>query len=292
MSTTLERKETVFSGEQVQLLKDTICKGGSDDELKLFTYTCSRLRLDPFARQIYAVKRWDSQLRRETMASQVSIDGFRLVAERTGEYEGQTEAEWCGADGKWITAWVSDTPPHAARIGVYRKGFRTALYAVARYQSYVALKDGAPTMMWRKMPEVMLSKCCEALALRKAFPNELSGVYSEDEMEQASNTVQTANAMPIAPTKTGPSQPQYPIMKPEEFNKFCEQMETAHSLSALSAVRENARPFGGPLREELRGIYAIIRDRLKAQQERPLPHTTDADRVALGYDEATERTDV
>jgi hypothetical protein len=75
--------------EQFELLRDTIAKGASKNEFDMFVSTCNRLRLDPFARQIFLVKRWDSQLQRESAVSQVSIDGLRLVAERTHQYRGR-----------------------------------------------------------------------------------------------------------------------------------------------------------------------------------------------------------
>ncbi len=177
-----------FTPDQVELLKSQIARGTSDDELKLFVQVCQRTGLDPFARQIYAVVRNDKNSSTgKKMVIQTSIDGFRLIAQRSREYAGQAGPEWCGPDGAWKDVWLSKDAPTAARVGVLRQGFRDPVWAVALWSEFCQMAYEKPVQMWKNMPTVMLAKCAESQALRRVFPQELSGIYSEEEMGQADN---------------------------------------------------------------------------------------------------------
>lgn len=170
--------------DKIKLLKDTYCKGSTDQEFKLFVHACERTQLDPFMRQIHAVKRWDSTLRREAMTIQTGIDGYRLIAERTGCYAPGREPSYTyDANGNLesATAYVKK---------MTKDGTWHEMAATAFFDEYCQRnKENRPIAMWLKMPKNQLAKCAEALCLRKAFPAELSGIYTREEMEQADVTV-------------------------------------------------------------------------------------------------------
>ena len=164
------------------LIRASVCQNLNDNDFAAFKYQFERTKLDPMTRQIYAVMRGGK------MSVQTSIDGFRLIAERSGDYAGQQGPFWCGKDGVWRDVWLDDECPAAAKIGVWRSAFKEPCWGVARFSSYAQMNSP----MWKKMPDVMIAKCAEALALRKAFPQELSGLYTSDEMMQANNNGETA----------------------------------------------------------------------------------------------------
>jgi len=168
----LDRPAQGFTTEQIALIKTQIAKGASDSELALFLAQCQRTGLDPFSRQIYWISRGGRG------STQVSIDGFRVIAERSGEMDGQ-EVAWCAEDGVWRDVWLEAKAPMAARVMVYRKGCTHAFPGIALWSEYA---QSSP--MWTKMKANQLAKCAEALALRKAFPHQLSGLYTPDEMAQ------------------------------------------------------------------------------------------------------------
>jgi phage recombination protein Bet len=171
----LVRAQSQFDNEQLEIIRRTVAKGTSADQFKLFIQVCKYSGLNPFARQIYAV------VRGSDMTVQTGIDGYRILAERSGKYAGQIGPQWCDESAEWKDVWLSSKPPAAARIGVLRRDFAEPIWGVARFVSY----EQPSSPLWRKMPEVMLAKCAESLALRKAFPSEMAGIYTAEEMAQA-----------------------------------------------------------------------------------------------------------
>lgn len=189
--------DIAWTDEQKHLIQSTIAPGCSTDELRLFAYHCQRTGLDPFSKQIYAIKRGGR------MTVQAGIDGLRAIAERTGQLDG-CQRFWCGPDGDWKEVWLSDKPPAAAKCVIHRKGCRHPFVGVALFRDY-----NGGSGLWTKMPSVMLGKVAEAQALRAGFPADLSGLYSSEEMDQA-------DAKPIDVTPAAPARPAAVAVAPAE----------------------------------------------------------------------------
>jgi len=169
---------TEFDSEQIEVLRNTIFKGYTDNEMKFALAVCNRTGLDPFVRQIHFTKRANKRTGNSDIVMTTGIDGFRLTANRSHAYAGSDDPAF---------KLVSEKPVEAT-VTVYKivQGIRCPFTATARWVEFYP-GDGPDGFMWRKMPFVMLGKCAEAQALRKAFPAELSNIYSHEEMAQSSN---------------------------------------------------------------------------------------------------------
>lgn len=229
-----------------------------------FLQHCARTGLDPIARQIYSIARKSKgQLKWQI---QISIDGARLVAERSGQYEGQTTPEFTADGITWTQVWLSKEHPAAARVGVYRRGFREPLYAVALWDAYVQTRDewsgGRKTGnvivsdMWLKMGPLMLAKCAEMLALRKAFPQDLSGLYSAEEMDQASAPVTPVSERQasVQPTVAEVRQPSRDWLADANAARSREQLRSVFQAAQEAGDLDVAIADGRSLKEYLWGL--------------------------------------
>lgn len=228
----------------------------------LYKAACERTGLDPDGRFLY-VARDRGQFRVE-----LTIDGFRLTAERTGKYKGQIGPQWCGPDGQWLDIWTGDNPPHAARVGILRDGFAKPIWGKAIYTEFVQDSE-----FWRKMPANQLAKCAEAAGFRKAFPAEFSGLYSPDELPPAVAHKHTAQAEEMA---TAP--------RPRLCNQTANERSTGFGIGlpsdqaaplrpvmpergdAASAIPAPLQPFvdGGMSRRNIQACWEFLRNEFEA----------------------------
>ena len=206
----ISETQTGWTAQQLAGLQHLGVEEATRGDLELFFYQCQRTGLDPFARQIYMIGRQSSEnvngqwVKSTKYTIQTGIDGFRLVGRRAADTAGHTleisDTQWADPNGNWHDVWVWDTPPAAARVAIIRHGGRFP--AIALWAEYVQTKrDGTPTKMWQDRGAGQLAKCAEALAWRKAFPQDLSGLYTADEMGKANDQE------PMAPHATHPAGP-------------------------------------------------------------------------------------
>lgn len=194
---TITGEQAAFTDEQAKALQHIGVENASTGDLKVFFHVCQRTGLDPFARQIYMISRQVSErgpdgnwtkVTKQTI--QTGIDGFRLIgrraADRAGHKVSVSAPEWAAQDG-WKGLWAGDWgTPLAARVTITRDG--EPFTAVALFDEYKQTKrDGTLTQMWSQRPAGQIAKCAEALAWRMAFPQDLSGIYTDDETAHASN---------------------------------------------------------------------------------------------------------
>ena len=217
----VDSDQKFWSEIQLAALKQIGLADAPKAELGVFLHYAQRTGLDPFARQLYMIARGGKY------TIQASIDGLRIVAQRSGEYAGQAGPFWCGEDGVWTDVWLEATPPLAAKVGVMRKGFAEPLWAVAKFESY-----NANSPIWKKMPDLMIAKCAEALALRKAFPNDLSGIYTSEEMAQAES-------------QTAPLRAELTIPEPARFAASKGVIEAVPTLSPTPNPTDTPKPVNG-----------------------------------------------
>jgi phage recombination protein Bet len=188
-----------YSDAQLEIIRQVAAAGCDDYEIAQLLVVAHQTGLNPLLRQIYMIKRWNAAQKRQVAMPQTSIDGYRAIADRTGKYApGREPAFTYDKEGQLLSA--------TAFVKKLAGGAWHEVAATAFWSEYAQVtKDGKLFETWAKMPHVMLSKCAESLALRRAFPGELSGVYTADEMAQADNPpavlVETvAEPEPAAPT--------------------------------------------------------------------------------------------
>lgn len=161
--------------KRLELIKKKCCQGFAVHETEHFIYVVEKTKLDPLMNQIYAVKMGGK------LSIQTSIDGLRLLAERSGNYSPGEDVHYEYNDEGQIV-YAKCTVKKRTDDGTWHN-----ITARAYWKEYA--KEGAGGRFWKQLPHLMIAKCAEALALRKAFPQDLSGLYIKEEMDQASKDV-------------------------------------------------------------------------------------------------------
>ena len=173
-------KQTLTQEDIQTLVSSNIIPAGTPPAtIKFFAKVCYEKKLSPFSNQIHLIKRGDKY------SIQTGIDGLRAIADRTGLYAGSDDCVYDEGLSHYEMIEKKRDHPVVAKVTVYKMvgKERVPFTASAIWNEYAPQQD-AMKFMWKKMGFLMLGKCAEALALRKAFPDELSSLYTEEEMHQ------------------------------------------------------------------------------------------------------------
>ena len=274
-------KETVmisgFDDSKIDLIKRTIAVGATADELQLFLYQCQRTGLDPFARQI-VFQKYKSKSGPDKLSIITSVDGYRLLADRTGNYAGSDDYKFDEGITEYEHIKGKRGQPVTATCTVYKisRNIRAPFTATVRWEEYYP--GDLRGFMWKKMPYLMLGKCAEALALRKAFPAELSGIYTGEEMEQAYEGESVLDAVVIEETK-----------KPTNGNgkKPVTKEMNAEIQAAINHVGSDDKRYGDCTVEELKnkmlGITKVLNDKKRLAEHQIYKEKLEVVKLVLDY---------
>lgn len=187
------------NSNQLALIRRTIANDCNDAEFDLFMAAARSAGLDPFRKQISPIVFNKNKPDKRRMSIITTIDGLRVIASRSGRYRpDEDEPEFTfnpdekgptnplGLEKARVRIYIDDKPvtgvaywsefaPITEQWGEDETGKR-------RPTGKMVLDTGGN---WGRMPRVMLAKCAEAQALRKAFPEDMSGLYEQAELDQA-----------------------------------------------------------------------------------------------------------
>ncbi len=236
-----EQARPFFSPEQEKLIRDTFLSGASAAEGEVLLEVARARKLSPILGQIHFVKRnqWDaaSHSNIPKWSCQVAIDGFRIRAERTGLYDGSDEATWVVGE---------DNYPRECRVVVHRRDRTRPIVATTRFSEYAQFtRDNKLTKMWAEKPFMMLEKCAEAAALRKAFPEEFGGLYEPAELMKEQEVLQGDAAPVLGATipkeRASAPGPSTPVAKGDTSEKAAAEVIDASSLDAELTATTTAK---------------------------------------------------
>lgn len=214
--TTTPLRPTDLNASQLSLVKRTIAKDCNAEEFDMFIEVAKRVGLDPFRKQIYCIIYNKDKPAKRQMVLVTGIDGFRSVAARNENYRPD--------DNEPEIVMAADLKDDASNpmgiekavVSVYKQdntGAWHRIRATAYWDEFAPLDEGydeedrgetwpdgnkkvtrvpngklmldPKNAFWRKMPRLMLAKCAEAQALRKGWPEDLSGIYAPEELAQS-----------------------------------------------------------------------------------------------------------
>lgn len=256
-------EKTHWNEEQVNLIKSMYAKGLDETEFETYALLCKNLGLDPIRKQVYAIKRKTKDKHgRETwvMTIQVSIEGYRSIAERTGKYAPGEETVYLYDDQKkligaraYVRKMTDDRTWHNVSAEAYLEEYMATYYDLKK-------KEHVPTQFWSKFPRVMIEKCAEARALRRCFPNELANLYIPEEMDQADSSEVAPKPLVITQDTQETEDPKISEDELKEIRKLVgERFEIVERINQKYGINSILNIKQKDFADIIKGIKAILK---------------------------------
>jgi len=194
-----------YDPAQLALIRRTVAADTTADEFNMFIEIAKRAGLDPFRRQLYCIVYSKDKPDKRKVTFITGIDGFRAVAARNRDYRPDDEEPTIVYDDAAKNPEINPLGIVKATVKAHKmapSGEWFPVSGTAYWSEFAPLKDEwawneeknkraptgritlDPTSNWYKMGRIMFCKCAEAQALRKGWPEDLSGIYSPEEMER------------------------------------------------------------------------------------------------------------
>jgi phage recombination protein Bet len=279
-----------YTDAELKALKNQYAKDASEEQFLIWMAECRQRGLVPVkdvVLQMRATKEWNPETRQKEFVKKAvhitTIQALRKLAERTGKYAGQLPSIWIYLDSNGQRV-ESDIPlpeangsknpkiPWAAKVSVLRKGFEQPITVPARFEAYAQYysADNVTKLnsTWANRGPEQLEKCAEALALRKAFPEELGGLYLQEEFTDEETVAATAQPS----TENGSNAPNLPANTtvgnlPAETKK--------KGRPKKESVPDAGKPWGGEFEKKPDQVFTGSDSYSKSGQSVPTVHKTD-----------------
>lgn len=195
----LTPKRIEFTNGQLKTIAEVVCRDykgelAPPNFVQLFVSACIHSGLDPFLKQIYALHLSTG------WAMYVGIDGYRVISERTGLYQGMDGPYWSNDGEKWYDyPFVNDAKkqePKFCKVLIYRKGVERAIVSTVDMASHINMSPGT---RWQTDPAGMLAKCAEMLGHRRAFPGDMAMLPKGIKYDEPENHEAELPAIPYEP---------------------------------------------------------------------------------------------
>lgn len=184
--------ERNITAAQWHTLSKSLFPGAKQESVLLAIDYCRARNLDPLKKPAHIVPMdvYNSQTGQYEKRDVIlpGIYELRTTAQRTGEYLGHTKPEYGDViehKGVHAPEWCSVTVYRWNEAAQMRAEYPVTVYfaEVCAEKFDKQSRTHVPNARWSKAPRQMLTKCTEAAALREAFPDELGGELSAEEMD-------------------------------------------------------------------------------------------------------------